>query len=225
MQGEVFARLIENLIRDQFHLALELFTLVFPDAGIVPFPSPGRRLVGITSARAGVRADLTCGWPCRRADISSANEGNLLRKFSRAMTREGAAGELSAGVPQFVFGAVMFLGCASVLILFLAVFIGTCRCCLSTDQTSIFPGRAARRAAGPRPAGSAAVAMLKPPVELLDPGASCSICHELLERGHALLELECKHCYHDDCIRAWLGRADTCPVCRSLVIRVKHHAD
>jgi len=30
-----------------------------------------------------------------------------------------------------------------------------------------------------------------------------------------VLEMPCKHCFHDDCLKGWLKRQNTCPVCRT----------
>eukprot|EP00747_Dinoflagellata_sp_TGD_P167774 gnl/TRDRNA2_/TRDRNA2_192857_c0_seq1.p1 gnl/TRDRNA2_/TRDRNA2_192857_c0~~gnl/TRDRNA2_/TRDRNA2_192857_c0_seq1.p1 ORF type:complete len:354 (-),score=59.95 gnl/TRDRNA2_/TRDRNA2_192857_c0_seq1:54-1115(-) len=46
----------------------------------------------------------------------------------------------------------------------------------------------------------------------------CVICHMDFEAGETLGELPgCRHTFHDACVREWLARADTCPVCRSNV--------
>ena len=42
----------------------------------------------------------------------------------------------------------------------------------------------------------------------------CAICQDTLEYG---LELKCKHCYHEDCIKEWFKQQNTCPVCRAKV--------
>jgi hypothetical protein len=42
----------------------------------------------------------------------------------------------------------------------------------------------------------------------------CSICLEQFKRGERVCELPCKHIFHDDCVREWLSREATCPVCR-----------
>ncbi|DBB02018.1 TPA: hypothetical protein ACH3X1_000600 [Trebouxia sp. C0004] len=45
-------------------------------------------------------------------------------------------------------------------------------------------------------------------------GEPCSVCHDGMEEGLEVVELPCQHCYHEDCITAWLKDHNTCPVCR-----------
>lgn len=45
-------------------------------------------------------------------------------------------------------------------------------------------------------------------------GEPCSVCHENFEERLQVLELPCKHCFHEDCILPWLKEHNTCPVCR-----------
>lgn len=35
-------------------------------------------------------------------------------------------------------------------------------------------------------------------------GEPCSVCHDGMEEGSEVVELPCQHCYHEDCITAWL---------------------
>lgn len=46
-----------------------------------------------------------------------------------------------------------------------------------------------------------------------DPG-ECSICHDPLEQGRAILMLECGHDFHLNCIQKWLCVKSSCPNCR-----------
>ena len=41
-------------------------------------------------------------------------------------------------------------------------------------------------------------------------GEPCSVCHDSLEEGTEVVELPCQHCYHEECITAWLK--DVSPV-------------
>lgn len=36
-------------------------------------------------------------------------------------------------------------------------------------------------------------------------------------KNYAIKELHCKHMFHLRCLREWLQKRDTCPVCRSKV--------
>jgi hypothetical protein len=45
----------------------------------------------------------------------------------------------------------------------------------------------------------------------------CSICLEEFSRGETVCELPCKHIFHDACVREWLRREATCPVCRKVL--------
>lgn len=45
-------------------------------------------------------------------------------------------------------------------------------------------------------------------------GQDCAICQcEFREREEGK-RLACRHVYHSECLRGWLGRSGTCPVCR-----------
>eukprot|EP00891_Asterochloris_glomerata_P008885 jgi/Astpho2/8885/Aster-05515 len=43
----------------------------------------------------------------------------------------------------------------------------------------------------------------------------CTVCHEAMEAGTEVLEMPCKHCYHEGCITSWLSEHNTCPICRT----------
>lgn len=43
----------------------------------------------------------------------------------------------------------------------------------------------------------------------------CSICcNDFLEDGEKILELNCKHMFHENCIKDWFKCSGTCPICR-----------
>lgn len=42
----------------------------------------------------------------------------------------------------------------------------------------------------------------------------CSICKEIPTKGDTVTELPCKHSFHFECIKPWLGKHNTCPLCR-----------
>lgn len=71
----------------------------------------------------------------------------------------------------------------------------------------------------PGPASEAAIRSLPTrPIAEADGGdsgsADCSICMDTVPVGENVTVLPCAHWFHHDCIRAWLGEHDTCPVCR-----------
>ena len=45
-------------------------------------------------------------------------------------------------------------------------------------------------------------------------GLMCSICHEMFSAGETAKQLPCKHLYHSMCIRLWVRRKNSCPMCR-----------
>lgn len=45
-------------------------------------------------------------------------------------------------------------------------------------------------------------------------GDTCTICHDDYDADTIVVELPCKHCFHEDCIMPWLETHNTCPVCR-----------
>lgn len=53
------------------------------------------------------------------------------------------------------------------------------------------------------------------PRDPADEEAICAICHNRLAGGEETLV--CQHTFHTMCIHRWLGRANTCPVCRTKV--------
>lgn len=71
-----------------------------------------------------------------------------------------------------------------------------------------------------------------PPVRLAVPGeakgeaddqeaakAVCSICISALEAGEKVKVLPpCGHCFHPDCVDAWLKSQPSCPLCRCLLL-------
>nr|XP_054925221.1 uncharacterized protein LOC129384106 [Dermacentor andersoni] len=52
--------------------------------------------------------------------------------------------------------------------------------------------------------------MSESPIE----GASCTIC---MGESGAFVVASCGHCYHHQCLTAWLEETDSCPVCRRRV--------
>ena len=58
-----------------------------------------------------------------------------------------------------------------------------------------------------------------PVVTIETPRGECSICQSAYQVGDTVVPLPChtQHCFHKDCIRPWLDRHDTCPLCRAKV--------
>ena len=46
-------------------------------------------------------------------------------------------------------------------------------------------------------------------------GEACTVCHDEFAAGAEVVQLPCRHCFHDTCIRPWLEGHNTCPVCRT----------
>eukprot|EP00401_Gymnodinium_catenatum_P007384 CAMPEP_0117550904 /NCGR_PEP_ID=MMETSP0784-20121206/48918_1 /TAXON_ID=39447 /ORGANISM="" /LENGTH=309 /DNA_ID=CAMNT_0005347931 /DNA_START=15 /DNA_END=944 /DNA_ORIENTATION=- len=45
-----------------------------------------------------------------------------------------------------------------------------------------------------------------------DPQPTCGICIDPLREGEEVRRLPCNHCFHKDCVDAWLVRSATCPM-------------
>ncbi len=43
---------------------------------------------------------------------------------------------------------------------------------------------------------------------------SCPICQEEYERGDSVLKLPCAHAMHQSCLKSWLTKNNSCPLCR-----------
>jgi DNA-directed RNA polymerase subunit RPC12/RpoP len=43
---------------------------------------------------------------------------------------------------------------------------------------------------------------------------NCSVCKDDFEVDQEILNLPCKHCFHDECIKPWLKERNSCPTCR-----------
>lgn len=46
-----------------------------------------------------------------------------------------------------------------------------------------------------------------------DPSTCCTICFVPLEEGDRIGALDCDHLFHVDCIKGWVQRKNTCPLC------------
>ncbi|KAF9973776.1 hypothetical protein BGZ73_002964 [Actinomortierella ambigua] len=54
--------------------------------------------------------------------------------------------------------------------------------------------------------------------EELDVKLDCSVCKDEFTMDDSLLQLECKHIFHEDCLKPWLKMSGTCPTCRFSII-------
>ena len=43
---------------------------------------------------------------------------------------------------------------------------------------------------------------------------SCPVCKEDFEIGNKMMDLPCKHYFHEECLMPWLNQHDSCPICR-----------
>jgi len=46
-------------------------------------------------------------------------------------------------------------------------------------------------------------------------GQTCSICLETLEHNSHIINLDCSHFFHSNCLLRWYTESSTCPICRS----------
>ncbi|XP_042422981.1 E3 ubiquitin protein ligase RIE1-like [Zingiber officinale] len=67
----------------------------------------------------------------------------------------------------------------------------------------------------PRPASAASVEGLRT-VNVMEEG-SCSICLEDFVVEVCVLIMPCSHAFHETCLKKWLGRSHSCPLCRFLL--------
>ncbi|KAM7017838.1 E3 ubiquitin-protein ligase RNF181 isoform 2-T2 [Tautogolabrus adspersus] len=69
----------------------------------------------------------------------------------------------------------------------------------------------------PPPAAKAAVQTLTVVVispEQADKGLKCPVCLLEFEEQETVREMPCKHLFHSGCILPWLGKTNSCPLCR-----------
>lgn len=46
----------------------------------------------------------------------------------------------------------------------------------------------------------------------------CSICLDKYKKRDKIVDLECNHVFHKDCIKLWLTNNNSCPQCRENII-------
>ena len=54
--------------------------------------------------------------------------------------------------------------------------------------------------------------------EMIDKKNECSICLDIFKENEKYIQLPCpenNHCFHNNCIKEWLSRNNTCPLCRT----------
>nr|XP_015827503.2 E3 ubiquitin-protein ligase RNF181 isoform X1 [Nothobranchius furzeri]XP_054587272.1 E3 ubiquitin-protein ligase RNF181 isoform X1 [Nothobranchius furzeri] len=69
----------------------------------------------------------------------------------------------------------------------------------------------------PPPAAKAAIQTLTVVVispEQADKGLKCPVCLLEFEEQETVREMPCKHLFHSGCILPWLGKTNSCPLCR-----------
>jgi len=72
---------------------------------------------------------------------------------------------------------------------------------------------------GPAPASEEAINKLEQ-VQYNAEGAEikcCPVCQEDYNHGENLVRLPCKHEYHNDCVKPWLAKHNSCPMCRQQI--------
>lgn len=72
----------------------------------------------------------------------------------------------------------------------------------------------------PAPAPEDVIAKMKvqkPPKELIDEEGECTICMEMFKINDDVIQLPCKHYFHENCIKPWLRVNGTCAICRAPV--------
>jgi len=72
---------------------------------------------------------------------------------------------------------------------------------------------------GPAPASEEAINKLEQ-VQYNAEGAEikcCPVCQEDYNQGENLVRLPCKHEYHGDCVKPWLNKHNSCPMCRQQI--------
>ena len=68
-----------------------------------------------------------------------------------------------------------------------------------------------------------------PPIEELDPdmdpeedpSTCCTICFVPLEEGDRIGALTCDHVYHVDCLKVWVQRKNSCPLCATPLATIR----
>ena len=78
--------------------------------------------------------------------------------------------------------------------------------------------------AGPPPASRDARAALDV-VTITEAGQTCPVCQEEMVLRSKCTKLPCSHVFHDECVREWLQRHCSCPMCRFALPTEKRNFD
>ncbi|XP_018327573.1 E3 ubiquitin-protein ligase RNF181-like [Agrilus planipennis] len=65
----------------------------------------------------------------------------------------------------------------------------------------------------PPPASIEAVNNL-PEVSINEEGKQCPVCLKDYEKGSSAVKMPCDHLFHPECIKRWLTKTNSCPLCR-----------
>ena len=58
-----------------------------------------------------------------------------------------------------------------------------------------------------------------------DDDVACTICFAPLEEGERVGALACNHYFHTDCLKEWLPRRNTCPLCQAPNVATPQYND
>ncbi|CAJ0956690.1 unnamed protein product, partial [Mesorhabditis belari] len=75
----------------------------------------------------------------------------------------------------------------------------------------------AAAAAGLSPEEVARIPRVKVNQKHVDNDTQCTTCMESFKKDETVLELNCRHIFHQDCLVPWFERHRTCPICRQEV--------
>jgi hypothetical protein len=46
---------------------------------------------------------------------------------------------------------------------------------------------------------------------------NCPICFDDYIDTSLIIKTECLHCFHEECLKKWINKNNTCPICRSTI--------
>lgn len=62
-------------------------------------------------------------------------------------------------------------------------------------------------------------------ISSIDGEEQCTICYCCFEEGDRVGSLACDHLFHSECLKTWLRRQNTCPLCKSEDVAEARYAD